>query len=76
MLTRIKPVLALYLGQVFLTALPSNSTASTAVNNIMTGFANTIQTVLVPVIAIIFVLFLYLIVKHSGILGGKKERHE
>jgi len=68
--------IALYLGQVFLSALPANSTANTAVQNIITGFANAIQTVLVPVIAIIFVLFLYLIVKHSGILGGKKERHE
>jgi len=65
--------IALYLGNVFLQALPANSVASTAVNNIMTGFSNAIQQVLVPVISIIFVLFLYLIVKHSGILGKKKS---
>ena len=65
--------IALYLGSVFLSALTSGSVAYTAVNNIMTGFNNAIQQVLVPVISIIFVLFLYLVVKHSGILGRKKQ---
>ncbi len=65
--------IALYLGSVFMSALTSGSVAYTAVNSIMTGFNNAIQQVLVPIISIIFVLFLYLIVKHSGILGHKKE---
>ena len=64
--------IGLYLGSVFLGALPSGSSAYTAVNNIINGFGTAIQNILVPVIAIVFVLFLYLIVKHSGILGGKK----
>ena len=68
--------IALYLGSVFLGALTSGSAAYTAVNNILTGFGTAIQNILVPVISIVFVLFLYLIVKHSGILGGKKERGE
>jgi len=67
--------IALYLGSVFLSALTSGSVAYTAVNNIMSGFSTAIQQVLVPVISIIFVLFLYLVVKHSGILG-KKRRNE
>jgi heme/copper-type cytochrome/quinol oxidase subunit 2 len=65
--------IALYLGSVFLTAMPTGSTSATAVNSIIGGFASAITNVLVPIIAIVFVLFLYLIVKHSGILGGKKE---
>jgi len=68
--------IALYLGSVFLGALPTGSTSYTAVNNIISGFGTAIQNILVPVISIVFVLFLYLIVKHAGILGGKKERHE
>jgi len=68
--------IGLYLGSVFLQALPSGSAGYTAVNNIMAGFSSAISNVLVPVISIVFVLFLYLIVKHSGILGGKKEKHE
>ncbi|MGC8588539.1 MAG: hypothetical protein ACP5LI_05925 [Hydrogenobaculum sp.] len=66
--------IALYLGSVFLSALTAGSVAYTAVNNIMTGFSTAIQQVLVPVISIIFVLFLYLVVKHSGILGKKKGK--
>jgi len=65
--------IGLYLGSVFLQALPSGSVGYTAVNNIIVGFGTAIQNILVPVIAIVFVLFLYLVVKHSGILGGKKE---
>jgi len=65
--------ISLYLGSVFLGALTPGTTAYTAVNNIIVGFGTAIQNILVPVIAIVFVLFLYLIVKHSGILGGKKE---
>jgi len=66
--------IALYLGSVFLTALPSGGAAATAVNSLVGGFGSAISTILVPIISIIFVLFLYLIVKHSGILGkGKKD---
>jgi len=68
--------ISLYLGSIFLGALTPGTAAYTAVNNIITGFGTAIQNILVPVISIIFVLFLYLIVKHAGILGGKKERHE
>jgi hypothetical protein len=68
--------IGLYLGSVFLQALPSGSTAYNAVNSIIGGFSTAITNVLVPIIAIVFVLFLYLIVKHSGILGGKKGTHE
>ena len=66
--------IALYLGSIFLGAMPAGSAAYTAVNNIITGFGTAIQNILVPVIAIIFVLFLYLIVKHAGILGGHKKQ--
>jgi len=66
--------ISLYLGSVFLGALPSGSAAYTAVNSIIAGFGSAISNILVPIIAIVFVLFLYLIVKHSGILGGRKER--
>jgi len=70
----LKPNLALYLGSVFLSAIPTGSTAAAAVNSIIGGFSTAITNVLVPIISIVFVLFLYLIVKHSGILGkGKKE---
>jgi len=57
--------------------MPAGSVAATAVNSIISGFSTAITNVLVPIISIVFVLFLYLIVKHSGILGkGKKdERH-
>jgi len=65
--------IALYLGSTFYTALPSNSIAATAVNNLLTGISTSIQNILVPIIAIIFVLFLYLIVKHSGLLGHNKK---
>jgi len=68
--------IALYLGSTFLGAMPAGSTAATAVNSIIGGFSTAITNVLVPIISIVFVLFLYLIVKHSGILGGKKEKHE
>ena len=69
--------IGLYLGSVFLGALTPGTAAYTAVNNIITGFGTAIQNILVPVISIVFVLFLYLIVKHSGILGGKKgSTHE
>jgi len=68
--------ISLYLGSVFLGALPSGSAAYTAVNSLIVGFGTAIQNILVPIIAIVFVLFLYLIVKHSGILGGRKERGE
>jgi hypothetical protein len=60
------------LGSTLLTALGSGAGA-TAVNALITGFTEAITTVLVPVISIIFILFLYLIVKHAGILGGKGE---
>jgi len=66
--------IALYLGSVFLTAMPSGGVAATAVNSIIGGFSTAITNVLVPIISIVFVLFLYLIVKHSGILGKKHER--
>jgi len=65
--------IALYLGSIFLGALTSGSTAYTAVNSIIAGFGTAISNILVPIISIIFVLFLYLIVKHTGILGGKKQ---
>jgi len=68
--------ISLYLGSVFLGALPSGSSAYTAVNSLIAGFSTAITNILVPIIAIVFVLFLYLIVKHSGILGGKKGTHE
>ena len=64
--------IALYLGSTLLTALGSGAGAE-AVNALITGFTTAITTVLVPVISIIFILFLYLIVKHAGILGGKGE---
>ena len=64
--------IALYLGSTLLTALPAG-TAANAVTNVIGGFSTAISTVLVPVISIIFVLFLYMIVKASGLLGGKKE---
>jgi len=80
--------IALYLGSVLLQALSSgntpiysngvivgwhNTTAYNATHAIIGGFGSAIQQVLVPVISIIFVLFLYLVVKHSGILGKKRE---
>jgi len=65
--------IALYLGQTFYAAMPANSVAATAVNNILTGFSTAITNILVPIIAIVFVLFLYLVVRHSGLLGGKKK---
>jgi hypothetical protein len=67
--------IALYLGGTLVTALPTNSVAYGAVNSIMTGFSSAITTVLVPVIAIVFILFLYMIVKSTGLLGkmGGKE---
>ncbi|MEM3845259.1 MAG: hypothetical protein QXU98_06110 [Candidatus Parvarchaeota archaeon] len=66
--------IALYLGSTLYTALPTNSVAATAVNNIINGFNTAITQVLVPVIAIIFIIFLYLIVKHAGLLGGHKKK--
>lgn len=65
--------IALYLGSTFLTALPANSVAANGVSQLITGLVSAITQVLVPVILIIFVLFLYLIVKHTGILGKKKK---
>ena len=66
--------IALYLGSTLFSALPANSAAANAVNAIIQGFGSAITTILVPVIAIIFILFLYLIVKHTGILGTKNKR--
>ncbi len=68
--------IALYLGSTLYTALPANSVAATAVNAIIQGFSTAISNVLVPIISIIFILFLYLIVKHTGLLGkiGGRER--
>ena len=80
--------IALYLGSTLMGAIGTQKVAidnnalndivvktvgANAVNNIINGFSSAISTVLVPVISIIFVLFLYLIVRASGLLGGKKE---
>jgi heme/copper-type cytochrome/quinol oxidase subunit 2 len=66
--------IALYLGSTLFTALPPNSSAANAVNAIIAGFGSAITTILVPIIAIVFILFLYMIVKHTGILGRKSKK--
>lgn len=63
--------LALYLGATFQTALPSGSLAANTVGNIISGTGNAITNVFIPIISVAFLLFLYLLVKSSGILGGK-----
>ena len=68
--------IALYLGSTLYTALPAGSTAATAVNTIIGGFSTAITNVLVPIISIIFIVFLYLIVKASGLLGKLGSRRE
>ncbi|MEM3846069.1 MAG: hypothetical protein QXU98_10255 [Candidatus Parvarchaeota archaeon] len=66
--------IALYLGSTLYSGLPANSVAGQAVNNIINGFNTAITNVLVPIISIIFIIFLYLIVKHAGLLGGTKKK--
>jgi heme/copper-type cytochrome/quinol oxidase subunit 2 len=66
--------IALWLGDTLYTAMPANSVAANAVNSIIGGFNSSIGSVLVPIISVIFVLFMYLIVKHTGLLGGKKKK--
>lgn len=65
--------IALYLGSTLYTALPVNSVAAVAVNSIIGGFSSAITTVLVPVISILFILFLYMVAKKAGLLGSGKE---
>ena len=66
--------IAFYLGATFLTALVSGL-AFNAVNSILGGFASAITTVFIPIISILFILFLYDIAKKRGLFGknGKGE---
>jgi hypothetical protein len=66
--------IALYLGYTLFAALPAGSVAANAVSAIITAFYTAITTVLVPIITILFVLFLYVVVKSAGLLGGGKGK--
>nr|APG80669.1 hypothetical protein [uncultured microorganism] len=68
--------IALYLGSTLAKALPANSVAATAVNGIIQGFSTAITNVLVPIISIIFIIFLYLIVKKTGLIGKLGSKGE
>ena len=66
--------IALYFGSTFLTALPSGSIAANTVSNVIVGFGNAISTVFVPIILVLFILFLYGIAVAAKIIkpiGGR-----
>ena len=68
--------IALYLGSTLQGALPAGSPANTAVNNIINGVNAGITNVLVPIIAIVFILFLYVLVRRTGLLGNLGSKRD
>ena len=65
--------LALFLLNTFQTAVGSGTTAGSAVGNIITGTSVAITNVVVPMIAVVFILALYSLAKSYGILGGSSK---
>lgn len=63
--------LALYIGYTFAGAIPG--AGGTEVNSILSSISTDITTIFVPIIAVVFVLFLYSYVKSSGLLGHKNK---
>ena len=62
--------LALYIGYTFFNALPAGSASANSVNAILlVGAGIEITTVFVPIVALLFIFYLYNKVKKQGIIG-------
>ncbi|MEM0143619.1 MAG: hypothetical protein QXL94_06680 [Candidatus Parvarchaeum sp.] len=66
--------IALYIGGVLVSALPSNGIAANAVNSILTGIQTNVVPIISGIIAIAFIVVLYILVDKAGLLGGKSKR--
>ena len=61
--------LALYIGYTFFNALPAGSASANSVNAILAAVGTAITTVFVPIVALLFIFYLYNKVKKQGIIG-------
>lgn len=65
--------IALYIGGVLVSALPANGIAANAVNAILTGIQTNVVPIISGIIAIAFIVVLYILVDKAGLLGGHSE---